>query len=374
MGSNSIFSVINLFAPVFFILTMSIMLVLDIRNSAKGDRRVKNFLLYYFITVILSWGCTICYYFAPSVFVYCNWICYVVMLVSPVAFFEFVFEITKTSSGERVSRWHYVFPAAIGAAVLILTILLPYDVSLAIVLSRGKYSEAVPWYFHFINSKPLTSVFCVLFYMVLMFIRMKKYSRQIQDYASNEKRSSLKWLYFCLSYYLLLLFVAAITSRMLLSSGLALIPICLILVQYTYLTYNTIEGNYIVRESDAEKIPEKPVVSAGGNPAPDMLKKNILSRGMFDEYIASRKPYLDPDLKITDLVGDLGVNRTYISSFINQEYDMNFSRYINGCRMREYETLRVAPESKDHSDEQLSLRAGFGSYAYFTRLKNDRLL
>jgi YesN/AraC family two-component response regulator len=63
------------------------------------------------------------------------------------------------------------------------------------------------------------------------------------------------------------------------------------------------------------------------------LKKNKLTRKQFEKYMQNARPYLKSDLKITDLVSDLQINRTYISSFINSEYGMNFSNYINTLRL-----------------------------------------
>ena len=36
---------------------------------------------------------------------------------------------------------------------------------------------------------------------------------------------------------------------------------------------------------------------------------------------------------------DLFSNRTYISAFINREYEMNFNRFINNYRLKEVEKI-----------------------------------
>ena len=38
---------------------------------------------------------------------------------------------------------------------------------------------------------------------------------------------------------------------------------------------------------------------------------------------------------------DLFSNRTYISAFINREYEMNFNRFINNYRLKEVERLQA---------------------------------
>ena len=98
------------------------------------------------------------------------------------------------------------------------------------------------------------------------------------------------------------------------------------------------------------------------------LKKNKLTRKQFEKYIQTTRPYLKADLKITDLVSDLQINRTYISSFINSEYGMNFSNYINTLRFNEFNRLREHPSTKDKSTAELSEMAGFGSYRSYSRV------
>jgi YesN/AraC family two-component response regulator len=97
------------------------------------------------------------------------------------------------------------------------------------------------------------------------------------------------------------------------------------------------------------------------------LKKNVLSKKQFEKYIKKEKPYLEPNLKITDLGEKLGINRTYISAFINTEYGTNFSTYINHLRLIEYEQLRTNTMFKHKSNSELSEKAGFGSYRSCTR-------
>jgi len=102
-------------------------------------------------------------------------------------------------------------------------------------------------------------------------------------------------------------------------------------------------------------------------------KKSVLKKTLFEEYIVREKPYLNQDLRITDLVDVFHVNRTYISSFINVEYNMNFSSYINSHRMDEYRRLSKMPESMNRSKQELVEMAGFNSYRSFLRIKKEGL-
>lgn len=95
------------------------------------------------------------------------------------------------------------------------------------------------------------------------------------------------------------------------------------------------------------------------------------------------KPYLNPELKITDLTRELQTNRTYLSTFINRTYGMNFKAYINDCRLREMEALLAGSTYAGESMTGLAIRAGFGCYhrlstskkkKYYKFLKKSRFL
>lgn len=66
-----------------------------------------------------------------------------------------------------------------------------------------------------------------------------------------------------------------------------------------------------------------------------------LGRQQVEKYLEDRKPYLNPEFKITDMARDLVSNRTYISAFINREYGVNFNRFINSYRLKEVERLHA---------------------------------
>ena len=63
----------------------------------------------------------------------------------------------------------------------------------------------------------------------------------------------------------------------------------------------------------------------------------------------------------------MGVNRTVMSNFINQTYGMNFKRYLNLCRIKEYHTLIVHPSNERKSPYQVMAMAGFKDPRHFQR-------
>lgn len=96
---------------------------------------------------------------------------------------------------------------------------------------------------------------------------------------------------------------------------------------------------------------------------------NNLTKKQFELYFKEYKPYLNSYFRITDLIEPFEVNRTYISRFVNKEYGVNFSRYVNRCRLQKLEVLMALPSGKGKSIQDLLKLAGFGSYRSYMRAK-----
>src|SRR5690606_36735417 len=99
--------------------------------------------------------------------------------------------------------------------------------------------------------------------------------------------------------------------------------------------------------------------------------KAVLLKEEFERFMHEEKPYLNPELKITDLVAELRVNRTYLSAFINAEYHMNFSCLINFYRIKAYDELRNDATKKHLTNQELIELVGFKSYRSFLRVRTQ---
>jgi len=84
----------------------------------------------------------------------------------------------------------------------------------------------------------------------------------------------------------------------------------------------------------------------------EILQKLLV---LFEE----NKLYLNNKTNITDVAQILGTNRTYISSIINQQFNMNFCCFVNNYRVEELE--RVVTKHPEYGIEELVEACGFGS-------------
>lgn len=91
------------------------------------------------------------------------------------------------------------------------------------------------------------------------------------------------------------------------------------------------------------------------------LEKNLL------DLMMNEKPYLDPDLSLTDLAKRLKTNTSILSGVINQKCNKNFNDFVNEYRIREFETLSKSKDYKNLTILAIAYDCGFNSKATFNR-------
>lgn len=76
------------------------------------------------------------------------------------------------------------------------------------------------------------------------------------------------------------------------------------------------------------------------------------------------KVYMREQFTIEELAAKLYTNKTYLSSFIREEYSMNFSGWIAHLRIEE--AKRMMRENPDQKLIDVAFNVGFSSLAYFS--------
>ena len=83
------------------------------------------------------------------------------------------------------------------------------------------------------------------------------------------------------------------------------------------------------------------------------------------EHFEKEKPYLDENLTLTALAGQLGVSRNLLSATINNKFGTNFYSLVNQYRVDEAKRLIADPANKDFTILSLAFQAGFRSKSSF---------
>lgn len=94
--------------------------------------------------------------------------------------------------------------------------------------------------------------------------------------------------------------------------------------------------------------------------AKDSLKIKLL----VDEWIKDKR-YLGHEVGIEILGKDLGINRTYISNYINDTYHCNFNTWLH--RMRIEDAKKIISENPDLNMGQIAVMTGYNDQAHFSK-------
>lgn len=97
------------------------------------------------------------------------------------------------------------------------------------------------------------------------------------------------------------------------------------------------------------------------------INLNYLAERIVD-VVESKKMYLNPELRITDISNELSTNRTYISQAINHKLGGNFSDFINNYRIDHTKKLLTDPERQNFTIEAIAEESGYATVASLNRL------
>lgn len=325
------------------------------------QKKISRLLGTALVIASVCWLCAVLYISDYKLFIYFNTVFFLVLMFDQVLLYRFVFGITSAGNRRKFRKAHYAIPIIFCIIVGICTSTIPYKLRYELVMNRG----------FMIHDYPITSLlfssFCVIFciynitYSILALRRANEYRREVINYSADTQKASVGWIYLFISLTLLCIPIPLATvfihKKMVITSPLLIIGAILPLIRYVIICYNLLSGNYVIIES------------SGNDTEEQLAKESVISRQKFEKYIKDKKPYLDSKLKITDMCSALGTNRTYLSAFINREYGMNFSRYINRLRLKELDYMRINPTYAGLNAMELIQQAGFSSYRSYVRTK-----
>ncbi len=345
-------------APMTIGLVCAVLLIMfRYRNHDATQRRLTGIMIPAYLLSVLSWLCMVLYIVDYNAFVWAHSPFLLIPPLGQVLHYRFFFEITGTGHGERFPRIHYIIPVVLAATLGVWSLLTPYDVQYSLVATRG---EPVPGYELFSRFFASASSIMVSYYIVyplLGLFRIIKFRRAVVNYSADEQRTSVRWMY--IQFVLIMLIVPVISLQLFIHKSVfygSVLTACAALLplgQYLFICYHLMSGDYVIIQP----------------PEPEEEKPQRIDRRRFEDYMQRDKPYLDPKLRITNLCLALGTNRSYLSAFINNEYGMNFSRYINRLRLEELDRIRLAAKSGELSGMDMVLEAGFSSYRSYLRVK-----
>ncbi len=350
--------------PVLCAVGCMLMMGMDAYNCRQNmpEKRLRLYLAFIYFVTALGWLGMVLYVVSPDGYISYHTVFLLALMLDQVMFYRLVAILTDTGSSRPFNRLHILIPFVITAVSLGCDLLVPAEKQVT-VMYGGEGATSDVWFGVVYASTSVVFIVYNTLYPLLSLRNIRRYRRFVVDYSSEAQRTSLDWLF---SMQLLILICVPVPFAGLLlgidtfaSPWFVWLGALPYFVYYIILCYNMLDGNYLIIQLDP----------ADGKETPE--KEDAIDRRQFERYLCEKKPYLDPKLRITDLAADLNTNRSYLSAFINREYGMNFSRFINRWRLTELDRLRLSPRYSTKSNMELVLMAGFGNYRNYLRVKKE---
>lgn len=92
-----------------------------------------------------------------------------------------------------------------------------------------------------------------------------------------------------------------------------------------------------------------------------------LRRPQLATFMETEKPWLDPELTLSNLAERVGLNASQLSYLVNNGFDQNFNDFVNTYRVEEVKRKLAAPDFQHLSLLGIAFESGFNSKATFNR-------
>lgn len=140
-----------------------------------------------------------------------------------------------------------------------------------------------------------------------------------------------------------------------------LIPISLAFsIMHFSLSHNCFNRNFTIDQFDCDEKDEDSSKEQSLQEDNEFIGKKI------EMLMLERHYFLKKDLKIGDIVKEIGSNRTYVSNYINRTYHCSFSDYMNNLRI-EYAKNLLASSASNTKLTQIAEESGYASEQSFYR-------
>jgi len=228
-------------------------------------------------------------------------------------------------------------------------------------LSEEIIMNNLPWQFYLLSALMYVHLFV---YLGLTYKSLWKYRLIIKNKYSQIDKINLDWLSFALNTFGLLAFISLIQNFIVLAENRTVFmgTLVLLLIFIFYFVNKVILKALRQPEIFAGIAQNETTKYLGSNLTPGQIedyKKQLLA------LLGTEKPFLSPQVSLTDLSEKLLVSTKHLSQVINQSFNKSFFDFINSYRIQEVQ--QILKESKDDKLTVLEAmyQAGFNSKSSF---------
>lgn len=248
--------------------------------------------------------------------------------------------------------------------------LIPFLLLTASLLSFGKLipgtteemiTNDLPWQFYSVGALIYTHFFV---YLGLTYHTLWTYRKIIKNEYSQIDQINLDWLSFSLNSFGLLTIVSLIHNFIALAKNIYVFMATLILLLVFIF--------YFVNRVILKALRQPEIFAGIAQNETARYQGSNLTPGQIEDYkqqlmalLRTDKPFLNPQVSLSDLSGKLSVSSKHLSQVINQSFNKNFFDFINSYRIQEVQKIL-----KESGDDKLTVleamyEAGFNSKSSF---------
>lgn len=235
------------------------------------------------------------------------------------------------------------------------------------------------------NAKEMLSLAANLFlvcYIVRFVLHFRKLylhcAKILTDYYSEDMYRIIRWINKCIFLLVIFAFLSVVVMFMGIEVNILFQLYAIVLNLYVATTFINFSSKLaeleevchdwdMLRKTDMkeEKVKENEEQSKkmGGKSASE--EEDALLESKLKVWVAAKK-YLSIQFTIDAVAHEIGVNRNYLSRYINEHYHMNFSEWI--AQRRIVEAQRLMKEMPEAKLEEIAFRSGFSSASYFSKV------
>jgi AraC-like DNA-binding protein len=206
----------------------------------------------------------------------------------------------------------------------------------------------------------------LLFYGLLCYRLLVRHRRVTRELLSNLESRQLLWLQDFLFGAGVLFGVFVISNEV----DWAEPALGLTLLGFSYwVAYHSVQQEssfaHVATETILSIIEEEPAVRYRNSTLTQEYLLDVVKK--IESHMAERKPYLDGELTLTSLAGQLEINPNQLSQILNEGLGENFYRFVNRYRVEESKRLLLDPAFNHYNILGIAFQAGFSTKSTFNK-------
>jgi len=232
---------------------------------------------------------------------------------------------------------------------------------------HGVAVQRFPWILSVVSLLIFMQFLVYVFASLRLVLRYKKAAGQR---FSDQRRTDLSWLYSTLLFFAGVIVFAALRDFLVRSPG-AYLVLFNVLVLSMLIFVNRVLLRALRRQDFFAFGEEAPAPAGTGGEPEERVRVHPQQEGIAERillYMENQKPYMDSELTLDQLAGQLSLKAKLLSQVINEVLGQNFFDFVNRYRIQEARRLLTNPEDPKVTVLEVLYQVGFNSKSSFNTL------